>query len=110
MANVERTPFTGIPNDRLKTLAEKRSMSPAAGASTVHPANERISHGDPGSSSGMGRQASPVHPPDMKFNVQNAKMPQPPAATKPGQGGIPVDLRDFTPMATGMAKKDSAKK
>ena len=35
--------------------------------------------------------ASPVHPPDHRFNVDTAKMPQPPSAIEPGKGAIPVN-------------------
>jgi hypothetical protein len=36
-------------------------------------------------------QASPVKTPDHRFNVENAKMPQPPAAFEPGKGAVPVN-------------------
>lgn len=109
MGTVERSPFANVPNDRLKTLAEKRSAAPAAGVPTVHPANERINRGDPGSSSPMSRMASPVKTPDNRFSVGDAKMPQPPSASMPGPGMIPVDLRSFNPMAQGLSKMDNPK-
>lgn len=34
---------------------------------------------------------SPVNPPDHRFNVDCAKMPQPPSAIEPGTGDIPVN-------------------
>jgi hypothetical protein len=37
---------------------------------------------------------SPVRPPDHRFNVDHAKMPQPPSATEPGRGAIPVNPWD----------------
>lgn len=38
--------------------------------------------------------ASPVHPPAHHFDVETAKMPQPPSAIEPGRGAIPVDPWD----------------
>jgi hypothetical protein len=38
--------------------------------------------------------ASPVHPPDHRFNVNHAKMPQPPSAIEPGKGAVPVNPWD----------------
>lgn len=38
--------------------------------------------------------ASPVHPPRHRFDIDAAKMPQPPSAVAPGKGAIPVDPRD----------------
>ena len=35
--------------------------------------------------------ASPVHPPDHRFDVETSKMPQPPSAIEPGKGAIPVN-------------------
>lgn len=37
---------------------------------------------------------SPVHPPDHRFDVGMAKMPQPPSAVEPGKGAIPVSPWD----------------
>jgi hypothetical protein len=42
----------------------------------------------------LGGMPSPVHPPDHRFNVKYAKMPQPPSAIEPGRGEIPVDPWD----------------
>ena len=42
----------------------------------------------------LGGMPSPVHPPDHRFNVDRAKMPQPPSAIEPGRGAIPVDPWD----------------
>lgn len=42
-------------------------------------------------SSPLGEIASPVHPPARRFNVETAKMPQPPSAIEPGKGMIPVE-------------------
>jgi hypothetical protein len=42
----------------------------------------------------LGRTASPVHPPDHRFDVDKAKMPQPPSAIEPGKGAIPVNPWD----------------
>jgi hypothetical protein len=42
-------------------------------------------------SSSLGGMISPVHPPANRFDVEKAKMPQPPSATEPGKGSIPVN-------------------
>jgi hypothetical protein len=42
----------------------------------------------------IGRIASPVHPPESRFDVETAKMPQPPSAIEPGKGAIPVNPWD----------------
>jgi hypothetical protein len=42
----------------------------------------------------LGGMASPVHPPDHRFDVDTAKMPQPPSALEPGRGAIPVNPWD----------------
>jgi hypothetical protein len=38
----------------------------------------------------LGKMASPVHLPDHRFDVDTAKMPQPPSAVELGRGAIPV--------------------
>jgi hypothetical protein len=42
----------------------------------------------------LGGLVCPVHPPDHRFDVGTAKMPQPPSAIEPGKGAIPVNPRD----------------
>jgi hypothetical protein len=43
-----------------------------------------------GGSADLSGQASPVTPPDHRFDVNMAKMPQPPSAIEPGKGAVPV--------------------
>jgi len=45
-------------------------------------------------SSPLGEIASPVHLPSQRFDVETAKMPQPPSAIEPGKGAIPVESGD----------------
>jgi hypothetical protein len=42
----------------------------------------------------LGGTASPILPPDHRFDVDMAKMPQPPSALEPGKGAIPVNPWD----------------
>lgn len=42
----------------------------------------------------VGEVASPVHLPAQRFDVESAKMPQPPSAIEPGRGAIPVNPWD----------------
>jgi len=42
----------------------------------------------------LGGVASPMHPPGHRFDVDDAKMPQPPSAVEPGKGAIPVNPRE----------------
>ena len=42
----------------------------------------------------LGGTASPILPPDHRFDVDMAKMPQPPSALEPGKGAIPVNPGD----------------
>lgn len=61
------------------------------GPSAVHPANEPGARGDRrGGSADLRPLASPVRVPDHRFNVDDAKMPQPPSAVEPGRGAVPV--------------------
>ena len=39
----------------------------------------------------LGGMASPVHAPGHRFDVDTAKMPQPPSAIEPGKGAVPVN-------------------
>ena len=43
-----------------------------------------------GGSADLAGQASPVTPPNHRFDVGMAKMPQPPSAIEPGKGAVPV--------------------
>ena len=42
----------------------------------------------------LGGMGSPVNPPDHRFDVGTAKMPQPASAVEPGRGAIPVNPWD----------------
>jgi hypothetical protein len=113
MPGVERSPIQP-PNDLIQGLAKVRSLGPGwekvEAGPQVHDPNATISRGDPGGSADLTRQPSTVRTPDHRFNVENAKMPQPPAATMPGRGDVPVDLRQYSQPATGMARQDTGKK
>lgn len=61
----------------------------AGGPGLLRPENRRV--GLKGGSYPLGPIASPVHVPDCRFDVEEAKMPQPPSAIAPGKGAIPVD-------------------
>ena len=43
-----------------------------------------------GGSADLAGQPSPVTPPNHRFDVGMAKMPQPPSAIEPGKGAVPV--------------------
>ncbi len=43
-----------------------------------------------GGSADLAGQASPITPPNHRFDVGMAKMPQPPSAIEPGKGAVPV--------------------
>jgi hypothetical protein len=45
----------------------------------------------PGGSADLAGQPSPVTPPNHRFDVRLAKMPQPPSAIEPGKGAVPVN-------------------
>jgi len=109
MPNVERSPITP-PNEMLQGLAKTRSATPAASGSMVHGPHAGLRDGDPGGSGPLTRSASPVRAPDHRFNVENAKMPQPPSATEPGTGAVPI--YPFNPMGMpngALPESDSAK-
>jgi hypothetical protein len=97
-----------------------QSPKPGASRGVVKPPNEAGPHGNRASNSssplartvspihtcehGGGNRrrgcvpldgvASPVHPPAHHFDIDAAKMPQPPSAIEPGRGAIPVDPWD----------------
>jgi hypothetical protein len=78
------------PNEMLQGLDQRRSMTPGPGAPATHDPNARLRNGSAGGSANLARSASPVSTPDHRFNVENAKMPQPPSATKVGTGAVPI--------------------
>ncbi len=108
MSNVRRG-VVNAPNLNLHDLSAKRSMTPTAGGSATRSPDKARGSAEPGGCGSLMKSASPVSTPDHRFNVDQARMPQPPAATMPGQGAVPVDLRVGLP-ATGIARRDSAKK
>ena len=90
MANVERG-VVKPPNLELQGLAATRSAVPRAEAARACASNSAVHAGDPGGSADLTRQPSPVAPINQRFNVDNARMPQPPAAVEPGKGAVPVN-------------------
>jgi hypothetical protein len=92
MPNVERdvVKTSSLPAN----MGDKRNngfLPLGGGPSATHPANEAYKGGDRrGGSADLTGLASPVHTPDHRFNIGNAKMPQPPAAFEPGKGAVPV--------------------
>jgi hypothetical protein len=112
MPNVEKSPIHA-PNERFQSLAQKRSATPAASGPKVHDPSASVRDGRlrpaPGASANFGRFASPVQLDNHRFNIEYAKMPNPPSAVTPGRGAIPVDLGVGQP-ATGFALRDEAKK
>jgi hypothetical protein len=90
MAKAERG-VVKPPNQELQGLAATRSAVPRAGAPRACGSNATVHAGDPGGSADLTRQPSPVAPIDQRFNVDNARMPQPPAAVEPGKGAVPVN-------------------
>lgn len=47
-----------------------------------------------GGTADLAGQASPVQPPNHRFDVGTARMSQPPSAVEPGQGAVPVNPWD----------------
>jgi hypothetical protein len=85
MPNVERG-VVKPPNEDLRTLAQHRSLTPAASPSPTRGPSEMLLHGDPGGAGALPRQASPVNAPDFRCNVGQVKMRQPQSAIEPGKG------------------------
>jgi hypothetical protein len=86
MAKVERG-VVKPPNQALQGLAATRSHSPRAGLPAIPDTKSALQ----GGSTDLTRQPSPVAPVSCRFNVDNARMPQPPSAIKPGKGDVPVN-------------------
>jgi hypothetical protein len=89
MPNVERG-VVMAPNTMLQGLGQTRSMAPSAGLAATHEPNLGLKNGAAGGSSPLTRLASPVSVPNHRFNVDNAKMPQPPSVTQLGTGAVPI--------------------
>jgi hypothetical protein len=90
MAKVERG-VVKPPNQELQGLTATRSRTPRAGVPVTRGSNSQLHAGDPGGSADLTRQQSPVVQPSHRFNVDDARMPQPPAAIEPGKGAVPVN-------------------
>ena len=93
MANVERDVIKP-PNEQLRGQGGDRRAngfaSLAGHASQVKPPNERIGGDDRGGSFPTGKQKGDVRTPEHRFDVQDAKMPQPPSVLQPGTGAVPI--------------------
>jgi hypothetical protein len=108
MPNAERN-VVKPPNEMLQGLAQTRSTTPGASDPMVMSPDHARHSADPGGSGPLTRSASPVRTPDHRFNVDNAKMPQPPSATEPGTGAVPIYA--FNPMGMpnrALPESDSA--
>jgi hypothetical protein len=60
-------------------------------AGGVEPSNYGAGGDRRGGSMPLGALPSPVQPPNHRFDVGMAKMPQPPSVVEPGKGAVPVD-------------------
>ena len=87
-------------------------MPLSGGASPVNPPNMGAGGDRRGGSFPLGGGAPMVKPPDHRFNVDEARMPQPPSAVEPGKGLVPVNpfLPGGSPAQIGMAVSDMAPK
>jgi hypothetical protein len=101
MRNVQQG-VVKAPNLQLQDLAAARSSAPAAEAAVARASNSALFAGDPGGSANLERRPSPVVLPSHRFNVADARMPQPPSAIEPGKGAIPVN--PFLPTEPGIAR------
>jgi len=106
MPNVERD-VVKAPNETDLGSAAHRDrrangyMPLTESASPVKPSNEPGPGGDRrGGSANLAGQASPIKTPDHRFNLEDAKMPQPPSAFEPGKGSVPV--QPFVPGGSGV--------
>jgi hypothetical protein len=86
MAKVERG-IVNPPNQELQNLATTRSQTPRAEMPALPPSTPALL----GGSADLTRQPSPVAPTSSRFNVDDARMPQPPSAIEPGKGDVPVN-------------------
>jgi hypothetical protein len=95
-----------IPNNEIKGSRANNGYLPLTrDADPVHPSNEPGAAGDRRAGSmPLAGQASPIQPPNHRFAVGSSKMPQPPAATEPGKGSVPINPWD----SMGMPNRASA--
>lgn len=94
MADVERGVFPTLPNQALHNGSPGSSSSLGRQASSVKAPNASIHNGDPGNGfMPLTKGASTVRGSNdsLKFDVSQAKMPQPPSVTQPGQGSVPFN-------------------
>jgi hypothetical protein len=84
----------------------------SGGASTVHGPNQGPGGDKRGGSFPLGGGAPMVKPPDHRFNVGDAQMPQPAATVEPGTGVVPVNpfLPSGVPAGLSMPVADMAPK
>jgi hypothetical protein len=93
MPNVERHVVKPANETGRAGARAKNGFLPLSGEPpATHPSNEPGARGDRrGGSADLTPLASPVRVPDHRFNVENAKMPQPSSAIEPGKGAVPVN-------------------
>jgi hypothetical protein len=86
------------PNERIhEGNAMNGTVSLGKQAGDMRPPNEHLHAGDPDNGSvSLSRQGTPISPPNHRFNVANAGMSQPPSASEPGKGAVPIE--PFTPL------------
>jgi hypothetical protein len=110
MANVERG-VVKPPNQLLQGLAATRSAVPRAGEAQARGSNAAVRSGDPGGSADLTRQLSPVAPINQRFDVDGARMAQPPSKVDPGKGAVPVNPFHATSpnLVRAVATEDDAK-
>jgi hypothetical protein len=104
MANVERG-VVKPPNQQLQGLAATRSAVPPAAVPRLRGPNSALHAGDPGGSANLTRQVSAVAPINQRFNVDDARMPQPQSAIEPGRGDVPIN--PFLASGPGIARAKS---
>jgi hypothetical protein len=91
MASVESSPIKP-PNASISNGNVNSCGPMGRSASDVRPPNAHLHDGNAANGfMSLGKGASPVHVPDHRFNVANAKMPQPPSVLQPGPGAIPTN-------------------
>ncbi len=102
MPNVERDVVKPANETGRAGARARNGFLPLTGSpATVHPSNEPGARGDRrGGTADLTPHSSPVRVPDHRFNVENAKMPQPPSAVEPGKGAVPVN--PFVPGGQGV--------
>jgi hypothetical protein len=91
------------PNETLKGDRRENGFLPLTES---HGAVANANHGDRrGGSEDLAGTASPIVPPNHRFDVGMAKMPQPNSAVTPGPGSIPVRTGSGMPVPEMRAPK-----